>query len=58
MSASIEESSKFGYSDVELRNLESVYRSDLFTGKKIIVSGAAADWVRLSPRCLPSWERT
>ena len=42
MSASIEESSKFGYSDVELRNLESVYRSDLFTGKKIIVSGAGS----------------
>ena len=42
MSASIEESSKFGYSDVELRNLESVYRSDLFAGKKIIVSGAGS----------------
>lgn len=42
MSASTEESPKFGYSDVELRNLESVYRSDLFTGKKIIVSGAGS----------------
>ena len=42
MSASIEESSKFGYSDVELSNLESVYRSDLFAGKKIIVSGAGS----------------
>ena len=42
MSASTDESPKFGYSDVELRNLESVYRSDLFAGKKIIVSGAGS----------------
>ena len=42
MSARTEESPKFGYSDVELRNLESVYRSDLFTRKKIIVSGAGS----------------
>ena len=42
MSASTDESPKFGYSDVELRNLESGYRSDLFTGKKIIVSGAGS----------------
>ncbi|MBB53109.1 MAG: short-chain dehydrogenase [Magnetovibrio sp.] len=42
MSANTERQPNFGYSEVELRTLKSVYRSDLFEGKKIIVSGAGS----------------